>query len=51
MWVLGVHINDEVSVHCKKRHLRSGIAAIREVRIGLDELPNREAIRGFRRRN
>ena len=42
-----VHIHDEVGVCCKESHLTLRIATIGAMGVGLDEFPNREAIRGF----
>jgi hypothetical protein len=45
--ILGVHVHDEVSVCGKESHLAFRIATIGAVCVGLDELPDSEAIRGF----
>src|ERR1700730_11907053 len=49
LWILGVHMHHEVGVRGKERHLAFRIAAIGAMRVGLDELPDREAIGGFGR--
>ena len=45
--ILGVHVDDEVGVFREERHLTFRIATIGAVRVGLDELPDGEAIRGL----
>src|SRR5580704_14755230 len=47
--ILGVHIHHEMGVRGEQRHLTSRIATIRTASIGLDELTNSKAIRGFLR--
>jgi hypothetical protein len=49
--IFGVHIDHEVRVQSKKRHLALGLASIGVPRVSLDELPNCETIRCFYRRN
>src|SRR5580704_9126316 len=44
--ILGVHVHHEMGVCGKKRHLRFRITTIGAVCVGLDELPDSEAIRG-----
>jgi hypothetical protein len=44
--VLGVHVHHKVSVWCKESHLTIRIATIGAMRIRLNELSDREAIRG-----
>ena len=46
-WILRVHIHHEVGVGGKERHLAFRIATIGAVCVGLDELPDSEAVRGF----
>src|SRR5262249_35797958 len=46
-WILGVHVNDEVSILGKERHLTLRVATIGAVRVSLDEFPYGEAIRGL----
>ena len=43
----GVHVNHEVGVGGKERHLAFRIASIGAARVGFDEFANREAIRSF----
>ena len=43
----GVHVNDEVRIWGKERHLTFGVTTIGAVGVGLDELPDRKAVRGF----
>jgi hypothetical protein len=45
--IFAVHIHHEVGVRGEERHLTFRIATIRAVRIGLDELADRETIGGF----
>src|SRR6202022_5130133 len=45
--VFGVHVHHEVGIGSEEEHLTFRIAAIGAVRIGLDELADGEAIRGF----
>src|ERR1700722_2384598 len=45
--ILGVHIHHEMGVRGEQRHLTSRIATIRAASIGLDELTNSKAVRGF----
>ena len=45
--VLGVHVHHKVCVRGKKRHLAFRIATIGAMGVGLDELPDRQTIRGF----
>src|SRR3984893_5317638 len=47
--ILGVHVHHEVGVRGKERHLAFRIAAIGAMRVGLNELPDREAIGGLDR--
>src|ERR1700733_7971804 len=42
--ILGVHVHHEVRIWSKQRHLTFRIAAIGAVCVGLDELPDREAV-------
>jgi hypothetical protein len=42
-----IHVHDEVRIRCEEGHLTLGVAAIRAVCIALDELSDREAIRGL----
>src|SRR6476469_1252982 len=49
-WILRVHVHDEMRVRREQRHLTLGVAAVGAVRVGLDQLPYGEAIRGFGRR-
>jgi hypothetical protein len=44
--ILGVHVNHEVAVLGKERHLAFRITTIGTVGVGLDELPDSKAIRG-----
>ena len=43
--ILDVHIHHEVSVCCEERHLPLGIAAIRAMRVSLDELVDHDSSR------
>jgi hypothetical protein len=45
--ILGVHVHHEVGVCSKERHLTFRVATIGAMHVGLDELPDSEAIRGF----
>jgi hypothetical protein len=47
--ILCVHVDHEVRICGEKGHLTFRIATISAVCIGLDELPDREAVRGFAR--
>src|ERR1700741_748239 len=51
LWVFGVHVHHEVSVFGKESHLTLRVAAVSAVRVALDELPDREAIGSFLRRD
>ncbi len=42
-----VHVHDEVSIGGKERHLPVLIATIGAIRVGLDEVPDGEAVRGL----
>ena len=44
---LGIHVYHEVGVRSKERHLTFRIATIGAMCVGLHELPDSEAIRGF----
>ena len=46
-WILGVHVDHEVCVRRKERHLAFRVAAIGAVCVRFDEFANREAVRGF----
>jgi hypothetical protein len=46
-WILGVHVHHEMRVWHKERHLTFRITTIGAVCVGLDELPDSKAIRGF----
>jgi hypothetical protein len=45
--ILAVPVNDGVRIWSKPRHLPFGVATVGAVCVGLDELSNSEAIRGF----
>ena len=45
--IFGVHVHDEMGVRGEQSHLTFRIATIGAVSVGLDELPNSKAIRGF----
>src|SRR5580700_8968200 len=45
--ILCVHVDHEVRICGKKSHVTFRIATISAVGVGLDELPDREAVRGF----
>ena len=45
--ILGIHVHHEVGVRGKEKHLTFRIATIGAMCIGLDELPDSEAIRGL----
>jgi hypothetical protein len=47
MRIFGVYVHDEMGICGEQRHLTFRIATIGAVGVGLDELPDREAIRGF----
>src|SRR5580704_712144 len=49
--VAAVHEDDEMSVGGEQRHLSGRIAAVGAMGVGVDQLPNRQAIGGFYRRN
>ena len=51
LWILGVHVYNEMGVGGEQRHLAFRIATIGAAGVGLDELTDGEAIRGFRRRD
>src|SRR4029077_16144561 len=46
-WILRVHVHHQVGIGGKERHLAFSIATISAVCVGLDELPDSEAVRGF----
>src|SRR5580658_8320664 len=45
--IFSIHEHNEVRVGCKQRHLTFRIASVRAVRVGFDELSDREPVRGF----
>jgi hypothetical protein len=45
--VLGIHVHHKVGVCHKERHLTFRIATISAVSVGLDKLPDSQAIRGL----
>jgi hypothetical protein len=51
LWILGVHVHNEMGVGGERRHLAFRIATISAAGVGLDELTDGEAIRGFLRRD
>src|SRR5450432_1059545 len=49
--IFGVHEHHEVCVFGKESHLTLRVATVGAVRVGLDKLPNREAVGSFLRRD
>src|SRR6202023_2856758 len=47
LWILGVHVHDEVRVFGEQRHLTLRIAPIRTVWVRLDQLSDGKALGGF----
>src|SRR5580692_3560765 len=45
--IFGVHVHHKMRICGEKRHLALRIAPVGAMRIGLDEFPDSEAIRGF----
>src|SRR5260221_683453 len=50
-WILCVHIDDEVSIRCKERHLALRVPLIRAIGICFNELANGQSVGGLARRN
>jgi len=46
---LSFHVDDEVGVGREERLLAVGVAAVRAVRVGVDELADRQPVRGLGR--
>src|ERR1700733_4348642 len=46
--IFGVHVHHEVGVCGEQRHLPLRVATVGTVRVGLNELPDRETVGGFR---
>src|ERR1700756_2198199 len=47
LWILGLHVDREVSIRGKESHLSFRVATICAMRISFDEFPDRKAIGGF----